>query len=317
MSTDNDKLSYSRTYSYLKCLKMYQYSYIDKLTPKAGTVSVESWLPRQRGQIIHGGMEYALLGKDIEAGCRQAFQDIVAPEETWKQAAGDAQRLALEGIMEELIQVTKNAADFLGVEDFEPVMHNGFPMVEVEVTHPLPGWKSFTGYVDVVVKHKPSGRVFVMDYKSVTRFNAAEDEVYRVQMIAYTKALKSMGVHVDGALILSIKPELARRPPRKIRIDSGTIDTVRESEDGKFMLVPTLYGAEYVDNVWANFEKMALAMANFKAEDAYTNISSYGCNFCDFKILCQAELSGGDAEYIRSSKYSSRNPGRKSLTVTF
>jgi hypothetical protein len=261
-------------------------------------------------------MEFALLGKDIEAGARHAFDQVCSPEFP-RQPAGPDHKAALEAIMDELIQVAKNAAEFLKMDEWEPVLHNGQPMVEVEVSHPISGFKDFMGRVDMVMRHKPTGRVMLADWKSVTRFSNAEDEVYRGQMLLYAKCLKRMGVHIDGAAIVQIKPELPKRDTRKVRIDTGSIDGPRESECGKFMFTPTLYSDEYINNYWANFERTAQAMARFKPEEVYVNMRSWSCNFCDYRALCQAKLQGQDADYILSSKYTqSGSPKRASLNIT-
>lgn len=271
---------------------------------------MENWLPRQRGTILHGALEFALLGKDIEAGARQAFQEVCSPEFP-RQPASAEQRAALEALMDELIQVAKNAAEFLNIQDWEPVLYNGQPMVEVEVSHPIAGFKDFMGYVDVVMRHKPTGRVFVADWKSVTSFASPEDEIYRGQMLLYAKCLKRMGVHVDGAAIIQLKPELAKRATRKLRIDPGGIDGPRESEDGKFMFTPTLYSDEYINSYFASFERTAQAMARFKPEEAYVNMSGFNCQSCDYKALCGAQLRGEDVAYVRSTKYVSSSGSRR------
>lgn len=308
--TSDQRLSNSRAYTFFKCPQLYTYQYIEKLYPKAGTVSVDNWLPRQRGTVLHGALEYAILGKSIDDGAWQAFKEICEPEFP-RQPAGPEQRAALNEIVPELIQVAKNAAEFLRIEEWEPVLYNGKPMVEVEVSHPIAGFKDFMGYVDIVMRHKPTGRVFLSDWKSVTRFANPEDEVYRGQMLLYAKCLKRMGVHIDGAAIIQLKPELAKRATRKLRIDSGSIDGPRESEDGKFMFTPTLYSDTYIDNYFASFERTAQAMARFKPEEAYVNMSGFNCQHCDYRALCAAQLRGDDVEYIRSTKFTSSLDNRR------
>ena len=309
-TTANDRLSNSRAYTFFKCPQLYTYQYIEKLYPRPGTVSVENWLPRQRGTILHGALEYAILGKDTEAGARQAFEEVCNPSFP-RQPAGPAQREALEALMPELVQVAKNAAEFLQIEDWEPLIFNGKPMVEIEVSHPIAGFKDFMGYVDIVMRHKPTGRVYAADWKSVTRFASPEDEVYRGQLLLYAKCLKHMGVHIDGAAIIQLKPELAKRATRKLRVDSGSIDGPRESECGKFMFTPTLYSEEYINNYFASFERTAQAMARFKPEEAYVNMGGFQCSGCDYKSLCQATLQGQDAEYIRNTKYTQSGASKR------
>jgi hypothetical protein len=313
MST-NERLSYSRYYLYTKCRKAYEYQYIQKLTPAAGTVPPEAWIKRGRGILIHGACEAGLAGRPLADGINEQIVELEFPPRGGPgrpDLAATARTIAAE-----CEQVAQDLLDWLPANDFEPLVVNGKLGLELELSCPVTGWKDFMGYADLVVRHKPTGRVFVGDYKSTERFKSPESEVFRVQMILYAYALRQMGVKVDGALIVQLKPELPKGKPRKVRIDEGGIDAPRESADGRFQLTPTRYSDTYVDNVWSNFDRVAAEMAQFEASrSSYIQMSDFSCGFCDYSALCSAELNDMDADWVRKNKFTQRSYTKRSTQL--
>lgn len=60
----------------------------------------------------------------------------------------------------------------------------------------------FAGTIDLVAKHKPTGRTFLVDLKATTKIN---ESLLEVQLYAYTELLIVNGVHVDGTYVLHLK----------------------------------------------------------------------------------------------------------------
>lgn len=302
------RLSYSRSYTYQKCQKLYDYQYHQKLAPRGGTIKLEYWKPRVIGQLIHAGMEAGLLGKPLEAALAETAREIT-------ERGVDAEKaLALVQMQQDAAQIAQDCLDWLPAADFRPVVHKGQPLVEAELIHPIKGWDEFMGYVDLVAEHIPTGRVLVIDYKSKDRFSKPEDEAYALQFLLYMKALSHMGVHVDGAYVVQIKSELPKGKLRKIRTDVGGIDGPRTSTDGRFQATPTFHSKEYINNAWNNFEKLAIQMTSFDPARAFTNLSGWQCGNCDFRKLCQAELRNEDYDYIRRSSYKPKYDNTYAIT---
>ncbi len=304
----NERLSNSRTFVYGKCRKAYAFQYCDKLSPAPGTVSADKWLKRGRGILIHAGCEAGWRGRALADGIEDELRELENKGHTdWAEAG--------RGVASECAQVAQDLLDWMPMKDFEPLMVNGQLGVEVELSCPVPGFKDFVAYADLVVKHKSSGRVFISDYKSTERFKSPESERFRMQLILYAYALKHMGIKVDGALIWQCKPELPRGKPRNIRIDEGGIEGPRDSVDGRFRMTPTFYPESYIENVWRNFEKTALEMSQFDAsKGAYIEMNDFSCQGCDFLRLCQAELSGADVDWVRNTQFLQRGQHTKRST---
>lgn len=317
MSTATERLSYSRFSKYISCRRAYRYQYIEKLYPIGGTISVEKWMDRQRGTVVHAIMEALLLGRTAEQGAEAGFEECVRGKYGREDASLDKQQ-ALRDYLPELLEIGKRTGEFMRVEEWEPLMLKGKPIIEAEVSLPIQGWKDFYGKIDFAAVHKPSGLRFVLDFKTTTRFDDVRKEDYRLQMILYSKMLRENGVEVAGSGIFQIKPELPKRAPRKLRIDEGAFDQVRESEDGKFRFLPSIYGETYQDNVWREFERAAIEMSKFTEASDLVNLNPFQCDFCDLRKLCQAELRGEDADYIRDTCYTPSKTRPKSLlTVDF
>lgn len=298
MASWQESLSYSRAYTYQKCRQSYKYKYLDRLKIAPKDMAFESWERMVRGQLIHSAMEGAFLGQPMEK-----FVEEQANEELAKQLS-DQQKFALEEMKASGVAVATGCAEWMPIEDWEPVMHNGQPMVEAKLTHPLSSWSGgFLGYADLVAKHTPTGRLFVLDYKSRARFDSEGAELYMLQLVLYMYVLQQMGLDCNSFAILELKPTPPKRAPRITRHDSGSVDGVRVSVDGSFRFTPAFRSKDFVARVWQQFEKQAVNMSYFRAEHAYVNMSSFNCGNCEFAQICQGELNGHDLQHILSTNY--------------
>lgn len=305
----SEKLSYSRAYTHQKCKKLYDFQYLQRLKPLSKMVHTESWLRMMSGVSIHAALESCFLGEPMQAGLDEVMQE----QKNLQGIDADKLKLLLE-MQSECIQVASDFASWLPVSDWEPLTHNGKPMVEAELSAPIAGWGAFTGYADLVARHIPTGRVLVLDYKTRNKFYAEGDDVYSQQFALYQYALKHMGIACDGSLLCEIKPEVPKSVRRKPTPDPGGIDGSRLSADGRFRTECTYRSETYINQVWADFEKQALVMAAFDpARDSYTNMSAFNCKTCPYLKLCQAELQGAALDDLRHDCYTW--PGKQALNV--
>jgi hypothetical protein len=293
-----ESVSNSRAFCWLKCKMLYSLKYILRLRPLPKSMHFESWQRMFRGTVLHAGFEAALLRKDY----KQYIQDEIDSE-----SAKDLtleQREALAEIQESSLIIVENLIDWLPIADFEPVMHEGRPLVEFQLTAPLEGWPGgFNGFLDGVVRHIPSGRVCLIDWKSKQTFGAEGGEYFQVQLPLYLYALKSMGIlSLNQFALIEVKSTPPKRKP-KFREDSGTFDGVRVSSDGQFRWSPRSISDAEIDNNYAQFAKMALSMSRFTPEYAYMSRSEFNCKTCEYNVYCSTKLQNGDVPYILKNNY--------------
>jgi hypothetical protein len=294
-------LSHSRAYVFTKCRKQYDYKYRKNIKTLPKNLYLDSWERMNRGILIHAGMESGFLGEPVYQGINEHI------EELQKQVLSDEQKAMLPGMAQDSIAVACAALEWLPVTDWEPVIHNGKPMVEAELRMPIAGWEDYVGYADLVARHKPTGRVLVLDYKSRERFEAAESDRFNKQFALYQYVLGFLGVHCDGSLLVELKPTPPRRAVRGGNVDIGGIDSERISACGRFRSIPTYRSQTFLENTWRNFEREAKVMAYVGDEEIFTNMNAFVCKDCPYQRLCQAELNGEDADYILRTQY--QRPG--------
>lgn len=297
---NKELLSHSRAYVFNKCKKAFAYKYLEKVKPLPGTMYLDSWERMQRGIIGHSAMEAGFLGQDIDSYVKQKFEESSA-----KFGGLSAEQSALApGMLSDSITVAKSALEWLPVNEWEPYSLNGKPMVEAKLELPLPSWAGFLGYADLVARYKPTGAVYVVDYKFRASFEREDMDKYNSQFALYQKALAALGVPVVGSVLFEIKPTPPARAPRIVRTDTGNLNGVRISADGRFRLTPTLRSEEFIDNYWEDFKVQAQAIAALKPEEAYRSMNGFNCGQCEYERLCQGELRGDDVASILARHYS-------------
>ncbi len=98
-----------------------------------------------------------------------------------------------------------------------------------------------------------------------------------------------------------------------VRADTGSLDGVRISPDGRFRLTPTMRSTAFVDAYWEDFKLQAAAIAAMSSEEAYRSMSGFNCSSCEFERLCQGEMRGDDVASILNRHYSVPNESLKIL----
>jgi len=305
-----EAVSNSRAYVYQKCRMAYSLKYKLRVKPLAKDMHFESWERMFRGTVIHAGMEAALLGKNSA----EYIRDEINAEAAKGLSAQQTQALA--EIQESSLTVVENLCDWLPVTDFEPFLHEGKPVVELQLTAPLQGWPGgFNGFVDALVRHKPTGRIVCIDWKTKATFGSEGDELYQVQLPLYLYALRNMGIaHVNQFALIEIKSTPPKRAPRKVREDSGTFDGIRASSDGQFRWVPRYVSDAEIQNNWNEFAKMSLSMSRFEHQYAYMSRSPFGCKSCEYKLYCDTALSNGDVEHVLKNNFTTSPQSLRILT---
>lgn len=297
MIPSEEMLSVSRAYTFNKCRKQYDYKYVQKLKRAPRDMYFDSWFRMFRGNLIHSGMEAGLLQSSIEDMVRKRVV------EERDRGMSKKQEDVIQALAKESIKVAEDALRWLPVDEWEPVLFNGAPMVEAELTAPLPGWKCFLGKADLVARHKPTGSQMLLDYKTRERFEGDGDDQFNTQFACYLHCLHEMGVQVDGTVIFEIKPTLPKRGPRTAVSPNTGISGPRISPDGRFRLGPTIRSREFIANFWEDFCRQAKVIAEMQDEQVYRSMSAFVCKECPYQDVCTAELGGFDVDFIKSSRY--------------
>src|SRR5690606_19569171 len=157
-------LSFSQISTYLRCRQEWRYAYQENLASRVDA------RPLSLGSAVHAGLATALREHHygrmlVEDGVRKGVKfwrerelvrdDLFEEEiEAIHQVAADAERIAIRTLRE------------LPIDEWETVTDPaGAPMIEYHFTVPLKGWGGFHGYIDWVGRHKPTGQIWLVDWK--------------------------------------------------------------------------------------------------------------------------------------------------------
>jgi hypothetical protein len=295
-----ESLSYSKRYAWNSCRQKFQYQYVRKLRSLPGDMPLEVWQNFSRGNLIHGILESFLRGQSAEVGIAKTIERFE------KDGMSPAARLCLPDMKTSAKLVAQAVADWLPLSDWEPLEHEGKPTIETKLQAPLPGWPGgFVGYADLIARHKPTGRCFIIDWKSRNRFDAEDVGQYDLQLATYQHCAQHMGIQVHGTALIEIKPEPPKRGPRYQRNDTGSIDSVRESSDGRMRWTPTFRSQALVDTLWADFSREAKAIARDQRnpDEIWRNTSAFGCGGCKYRRVCLAEANQEDHEWLENQTF--------------
>ncbi len=290
-----ESFSHSKAYTYNACKRKFSYQYKLRLKPLTKDAHLERWASMFTGTCIHAALEALSLSEDPA----KYVADVITEEKA--RGLRKEQLDVIELIESEALMIAINFSAWFQMDEWEVLRHpqTGKPLVEYEVRVPLKNGGEFLGYIDCVLRHKRTGKVVVSDYKTKKTLSPAGDEEFVTQLVLYIAALRKLGiVHTNNFQLLEMKSALPKRATRKVRVDSGSIDAPRESEDGCFQVVPRYCSDQYVDNVWAAFEMQATNMARFTHEYEYPNRSSFNCKTCPYRALCDAQLFGEDVAHV-------------------
>jgi len=336
MSKSNNKLSYSRMYKYLHCRYEYKLHYLDGLR-RRGKVAI----PLEFGTLGHAGMEAAFLYKakhqtapvsEIVNAGRQGVEAKV--KENFDKGCAETKE-QVQDLWEDVESQVIGALEWIDLDRWEVVKHpdTGEPLVEIHLeTEVGGGWDCLQAYVDLVLRNKANGNVFVVDHKFRKAFQDYDKEETAVQFTIYQKLLETLGLDFSGVITFQIKskPPSVPKTTKAGGISRAKVACSWESYKG-FVLAMGLDPADYAEMEYklANVEFFRLTYSHRSIEEiegTWENVRNIaaemkflesghlgpirnlkpgpmGCASCSMKELCLAELRGEDADYIRKSRY--------------
>lgn len=291
-------LSYSKLYTYRSCRQKFYFQYIEKLATKPSDLNFNTWRNFARGSAIHKHLECSLRGEPWSKGISELW------EREERSGMTEEARKEMSVIQASAKEVGDAASAWFNLGDWEPLEIDGVKTIEYKITAPLGSDAEFLGYIDLVAKHRPTGLVFIIDFKSRNTFASDNSGIWDLQLAAYQHALLQKGIKVHGTALLEIKPEPPKRARYK-REDSGSFLTVRLSECGSFRWTPTFRSEELLSTLWANLEREAASIWKAQRDpvEIFVNTSAFNCGSCKYSRLCMAKLNGEDAEHVQNASF--------------
>lgn len=218
------------------------------------------------------------------------------------------------------------------VRDGEPA-----PALELHFCVPCAGSEGLHGYIDAILRDLETGQTWCVDYKFRRTLAADDDERFNLQNAVYMMACRQMGIDVAGTMTWqryntpSAVPKFNRDGSvsrSKIKctwtrfrrfLEEAGLDACDYAEmEGKLADVEMCRATrevrsdEMIDLVWNQIIESAsrsiCCLSNsYEPLDCTPSMDPWTCRLCSFQSLCQAELRGYDADYIRETEYTLRS----------
>lgn len=277
------------------------------------------------------------MASAIEEQAEEYIEELTKGQELPEELASE-----LEESIELAIVCSMRAIDWLNLERWEVVTVGGHPLIEHELVDEgfrVGKFEGFIGYVDVVLREKATGNVFLLDHKFRKSFKSHEEEETSEQFPIYQRLLEKFGVELSGIATFQIRtavpavPEMTKKgslSKKRIITDWDTYlsaihacgfnpadyEGVREwAEKNEFQRLTKQYcGEAQVANVWKGIEITAEEMSRDDLP-IYRNLRTgfAGCHNCRMRELCLAELRGADTTWIRNNRYRLRGEDKTIL----
>lgn len=233
-------------------------------------------------------------------------------------------------------------------EEFEPwkyevmtVCKGGKPTPALELHFKVPciPTKGMHGFIDAILRDTETGFVWCTDYKFRKSLSPDEDEANNIQNAVYTYACQKMGIDITGTMTWqhvntpAVDPQMLKSGAvsrAKIKttwarfsqfcLNNGVFPGEYEEEMKEKLSDIEWYRATYeyrnpetVERIWKECVlpgAKAIKAAKGKNACNFRSLYPWNCKMCQYQSLCQAELRGYDADYIRSNDYIKRTHAR-------
>jgi len=342
--TPEGMISVSQLQSFLSCKKKWEYGYIEEITPRVDRPYLTIGKLCHKG--MQTAMQYKWehehdIGYSREDALRAALLAMESEHVEYlhsntflseeipdiEQTLTDAEAVFTQAFWEfdtdkyEVLTLWKNG---------QPV-----PALELHFRVPCPPTKGMHGYIDAILKDKTTGFVWCTDYKFRKSLSPDEDEANNIQNAVYAYACQKMGIDITGTMTWQHVNTPAAQPTL---LKNGTVskakikttwDTYRDfclangqnpegyreemqeklSDIEWFRATYEYRNPETVNRIWKEcvLPSAKVIKAARKANaDNFRSLYPWNCKMCQFQPLCQAELRGYDAKYIRLNDYTKR-----------
>lgn len=305
-------ISQSKVKTWRQCRRQYHYKFVELLRKK------KIKRPFTFGRIVHEMMEAHAEGDDPFA--------VIDNLELEKGAYFRREREMYGDILEDIRMIMTEYFDKWG--DQLVFLRKNKRSSEHEFRIELAPGLWFTGRIDAVGKAKKMR--WLVEHKSFSRMPNDDERWRSVQAAVYFKALEIMEwPQIDGVLwdYISSKapavPELLKNGKMSVKktvtlpgvVKQFIKDNKLKASDYKaFLETVDARRSEYfirwfnpvkknvVDAVWNDFVETAVEISNLHGKTKSRNIGRH-CSWCDYEVLCRAEMTGLDVDFLVSREY--------------
>ena len=304
------KFSFSQINTWGKCNYQWHLKYVEGLMPPPTPAM-------SYGKLGHKMIENILRGEDIH-------HEIVIGE-------GEFDTGEIDEVQQLIEDVTASVRMFeasLPLSDWETVELDGVPLIEFPVEVPLDDGDSYIGYIDWVARHKPSGQVWLWDFKFRKSLQADWVEEIDLQKPVYMKHVIDLGIDPIGTICGQIKSTAPKKPAmtKKGTLSKAKVtttweiyrDTVIENgldiadyedmkdklKDVEFIRLSRAFRThEELQRTWdtvfiRSVKQIKTQSTSF--EPPPRSIGFMNCNFCQFRDICIEDLKGRDTEDLKN-----------------
>jgi hypothetical protein len=223
---------------------------------------------------------------------------------------------------------------------FKPFEHDGRHS-EWEFRIELDTGLWFTGKIDTAGKSKKLK--WLVEHKTFARMPSEDDRWRSVQAAVYFKAAEMIGLpSIDGVMwdYISSKPVMF---PGQLtatgKISQARLDTtpsrikdwleehgkkpkdfpklIKDAEDNQRNRFIRLYSPikpRVVDTIWVDFVDTAKEIQEYHGKKKDQSIGRH-CSWCDYQMLCKAEATDSDLEWILKREYQTEDQSHKAAAA--
>lgn len=307
--------SHSRVKFWRRCHRQYHYRYAERLKRKRKAA------PLLKGEILHALLDARSMKKNplavLETYAKDYKNLFIEEQEMYGDIIGDMRRI-YEGYS---LEYANDGFEVLASEEF--------------VACDLAGGLRFVGYIDkrVVDKH---GRMWLMEHKTGKNIPPAENRYYDLQSLMYVWAFNQ--THKTERISGVVWDYIRTKPPTiPQQLKAGGISIAKNitTDHRTFMAAIEEYGLDpldyserlddlkaqespfyrritlpnpsqaMIDEIVADFQNTSIELYGLNAVSKARNLCRE-CSFCEYRDLCDAELRGHDAAFIRKSEFEIR-----------
>lgn len=334
------KVSASQLQSLMACPRRWSYGYVEGLRPRVErpylTIGKLCHLGMQAAMEARwSGVEdldrierSALLAMDLEWDRFVESVPLLDEEMGMQEDLRDDARAVFSQALRELDPLRWDVAT---------VVRGGqeAPALELHFLIPCIPGTDVHGFIDAILIDRGSGQAWCTDYKFRRTLAPDDDEQYNLQNAIYLRACREMGVDVVGtmtwqhlntpaatpALLKSGKVSRAKVKTTWERYAEFCLEHGEDPAEYREEMVPKLGEIEWwratkeyrsdetVQRIWDGvvvpYSRMASTLRTGPCRRVGTERAMFpwNCRMCQFADLCQAELRGYDAEFLRATEY--------------
>lgn len=319
-------IRYSEIASYRRCPRQWYYAHFLELVIREQSVRMD------KGTAGHKALEILLLGGTEEEAKSAALKWFDELRESYGANSPLTQEVAVDAAAG-IAEVALLAYEALG--RVEPVQYAGKPLLEQPVYAEVLG-EEVRGTADAVLRWPDSGLTMVVDHKFRASFRGDSTEALNLQMGVYQALLARNGVETHG----SIQHQVASKGPSRPAVNKdGTVrryaklrstweiyegvvlENGGDPNDYLDMKPKLTYKSsdtsvrayrskKELENIWTDVVERTVAEIKVARYDAAHNsrhiqrcFTHEVCTSCQYKELCVEELKGGDAEFVKKTRY--------------